>query len=181
MSAGTGNVCRADAPDAPGVLATPPSATRIAEKMESVADVLHQKHTGDPVQGQQKTIVRDLDALIASLEKQCEACKNGIKRNNPRNGMLDSMISRGTGGIGTLVNANDAGRTGPSSPTGNGTASCNPCPRASLQNTGPCWSGIIAASRKRRRLQRPARRRSRQKRKRPPARPRPRPNLELKR
>jgi hypothetical protein len=110
MSAGTGNVCRADAPDAPGVLATPPSATRIAEKMESVADVLHQKHTGDPVQGQQKTIVRDLDALIASLEKQCEACKNGIKRNNPRNGMLDSMISRGTGGIGTLVNANDAGK-----------------------------------------------------------------------
>ena len=71
--------------------------------MTGVAGELAKTDTGEPVQEQQKVIVRDLDELIASLEKECEACKNGMKRNNPRNGMNDSMISRGTGGIGTLV------------------------------------------------------------------------------
>ena len=63
---------------------------------------------GAPVQEQQKTIVRDLDDLIASLERECENCRGGMKRNNPKNGMNDSFISRGTGGIGTLVDPNQS-------------------------------------------------------------------------
>jgi hypothetical protein len=85
-------------------------ATQIVDKMAGVADELNQKQTGEPVQTEQKAIVSDLDALIASLEKQCQACRNGIKRNNPRQGMPDSMISRGTGGIGTLLNPCENGK-----------------------------------------------------------------------
>jgi len=75
----------------------------ISTKMTGVADDLAKPETGPAVQDRQKTIVRDLDELIASLERECEACRNGMKRNNPRNGMADSMISRGTGGVGALV------------------------------------------------------------------------------
>lgn len=85
-------------------------ATQIVEKMAGVADELNQKQTGEPVQVEQKAIVADLDALIASLEKQCQACRNGIKRNNPRQGMPDSMISRGTGGVGALLNPGENGK-----------------------------------------------------------------------
>lgn len=99
-----------------GLLAAPPAmaddvkATDIADKMGGVVDDLGRKQTGEPVQGEQKAIVRDLDDLIASLEKQCEACRNGIKRNNPKTGMRDSMISSGTGGIGTLINPDEGGK-----------------------------------------------------------------------
>jgi hypothetical protein len=82
----------------------------IALKMENVVDSLGKKKTDKPVQAEQKAIVADLDALIASLEKQCQQCKNGIKRNNPNRGMKDSTISAGTGGIGTLVNGDEAGK-----------------------------------------------------------------------
>ncbi|WP_165226271.1 hypothetical protein [Aquisphaera insulae] len=82
----------------------------IASKMGGVVDSLGKKQTGDPVQGEQKAIVRDLDELIAQLEKQCQACKNGLKRNRPMNGMKDSTISRGTGGIGDLTDPNDGGK-----------------------------------------------------------------------
>jgi len=75
----------------------------ISTKMAGVAGDLAKPETGPAVQDRQKAIVRDLDELIASLEKECEACRNGMKRNNPRNGMADSMISRGTGGVGALV------------------------------------------------------------------------------
>jgi len=82
----------------------------IVSKMGDVVDSLGQKKTDKPVQTEQKAIVADLDALIASLEKQCQQCKNGIKRNNPRRGMKDSTISAGTGGVGTLVNGDEAGK-----------------------------------------------------------------------
>src|SRR3954452_3358753 len=75
----------------------------ISTKMTGGAGERAKPQTGPPVQDQQKTIVRDLDELIASLERECEACRNGMKRNNPRTGMPDSMISRGTGGVGALV------------------------------------------------------------------------------
>jgi hypothetical protein len=80
----------------------------ISTKMTEVVGGLAKPETGPPVQEQQKTIVRDLDALIASLERECEACRNGMKRNNPRNGMPDSMISRGTGGVGSLVDPRES-------------------------------------------------------------------------
>ncbi len=95
---------------APAMAADEVKATDIATKMGGVVDDLGRKQTGAPVQGEQKAIVRDLDELIASLEKQCQACRNGVKRNNPRTGMDDSRISSGTGGIGTLVNPDEGGK-----------------------------------------------------------------------
>ncbi len=86
----------------------PPEA--IAAKMAGVTDELHRNEIGKPVQTEQTAIVRDLDALIASLEKQCENCKNGMKRNNPRKGLPDSVIRSGTGGMGTLVNPGENGK-----------------------------------------------------------------------
>ena len=66
----------------------------IATKMTGVADELARPRPASRCRTEQKAIVRDLDELIASLEKQCQACQNGIKRNNPTRGMADSMISR---------------------------------------------------------------------------------------
>ena len=63
-----------------------PPAEAIAAKMAGVTDELNRSETGKPVQTEQKAIVRDLDALIASLEKQCQNCQNGMKRNNPKRG-----------------------------------------------------------------------------------------------
>jgi hypothetical protein len=82
----------------------------ITAKMGGVVDSLGKKQTGVPVQGEQKAIVRDLDELIAQLEKQCQQCRNGIKRNRPMRGMDDSRISRGQGGIGDLMDPNDVGK-----------------------------------------------------------------------
>jgi hypothetical protein len=76
--------------------------TGITTKMSGVAGELAKKETGEPVQTRQKAVVNDLDELIAALERQCQACKNGIKRNNPSRGLPDSVIRSGTGGIGTL-------------------------------------------------------------------------------
>jgi hypothetical protein len=85
-------------------------AADIAAKMTTVVDDLGRKQTGAPVQGEQKAIVSDLDALIASLEKECEKCRGGIKSNNPRNGLQDSVIRRGTGDMGPLSNVGDGGK-----------------------------------------------------------------------
>lgn len=79
----------------------------IANKMSGVAGELAKTETGKPVQTHQKDVVNDLDELIASLERQCQACRNGIKRNNPSRGLPDSVIRSGTGGIGTLGNPVD--------------------------------------------------------------------------
>src|SRR3954451_13624966 len=73
----------------------------ISEKMTGVAGELARPDTGTTVQERQKRVVRDLDEVIGSLERECENCRGGMKRNNPKNGMNDSMISRGTGGIGS--------------------------------------------------------------------------------
>jgi len=85
-------------------------AAPIAAKMAGVTDELNRNDTGKPVQTEQKAIVSDLDTLIAKLEKECENCKGNVKNNRPRRGMPDSMISRGTGGIGTLVEPSDNGK-----------------------------------------------------------------------
>jgi hypothetical protein len=93
----------------PAFAAEPPAAA-ITAKMADVTDELNRKETGKPVQTEQKAIVSDLDKLIASLEKQCEACKGGLKLNNPTRGMQDSRISRGTGGIGVLVDPSESNK-----------------------------------------------------------------------
>ena len=82
----------------------------ISGKMTHVAGDLSKTITGEPVQTRQTEIVKDLDELIAALEKECQACNNGIKKNRPNRGMADSMISRGTGGIGDLVNPQESNK-----------------------------------------------------------------------
>ena len=94
----------------PAARAQTPLPSQIAGRMNGVAGDLQKTQTGEPVQVEQKAIVRDLDALIAALESQCQACRNGIKRNNPNRGMADSTISAGTGGVGSLQNAGDNGK-----------------------------------------------------------------------
>jgi hypothetical protein len=86
----------------PPATAETPTTAAIADKMSAVTGDLAKKQTGEPVQNQQKKIVRDLDALIASLEKQNDN-RGDVSSNNPRIPMADSRIKRGTGGIGDLV------------------------------------------------------------------------------
>lgn len=90
------------------VAAQTSSMSGISSKMTGVVVDLARTETGAPVQKQQKTILRDLDELIASLEKECEACRGKRKRNDPRTGMPDSFISGGTGGIGSLVDPKES-------------------------------------------------------------------------
>jgi len=85
-----------------------PSVSVISDNMTVVVGDLAKKETGDPVQKQQKGIVRDLDLLIAALEKECQNCKGNMSPNNPRKPMADSLIKRGTGGIGNLVDPNQS-------------------------------------------------------------------------
>ncbi|MEW4570086.1 hypothetical protein AB1L88_19645 [Tautonia sp. JC769] len=74
--------------------------TGIAIKMGRVVRDLEETQTGEPVQTRQQDIIRDLDTLIAELEKECAACRSGMRRNNPTNPLADSTIGKGTGGIG---------------------------------------------------------------------------------
>jgi len=87
-----------------------PSITDVSTKMTGVAVELSKTQTGEPVQTQEKTIVRDLDELIAALEKECAACKGGVKKNNPTRGLPDSVIRSGTGGIGALVDPRESNK-----------------------------------------------------------------------
>ena len=51
--------------------------------MTEVTGDLAKTETGKPVQEKEDSIVRDLDELIAQLEKQCQGCKNGMRKNRP--------------------------------------------------------------------------------------------------
>jgi hypothetical protein len=77
--------------------------TGIAGKMGKVVGDLAEAETGEPVQATQREIVGDLDALIAELEKECAACRGGMRRNNPNSPAADSTIGQGTGGVGNLA------------------------------------------------------------------------------
>lgn len=96
----------------PTTPSSPPSMSAISYKMSGVAGDLAKKETGEPVQNQEKRIVRDLDELIAALEKECQNCKGNKAPNNPKKPALDSMIHGGTGGIGDLVDPTDSERLG---------------------------------------------------------------------
>jgi hypothetical protein len=84
--------------------------TPITTKMTGVSGDLAKTETSQPVQKKQEEIVHDLDVLIAELEKQCQACRNGIKRNNPSQPMADSTIRNGTGGMGALVSPGESNK-----------------------------------------------------------------------
>ncbi len=102
-------------PNAPAGDATPgaPPAQKpiggISLAMTGVAGDLTHDQTGPPVQAKETKIVQDLDTLIAQLEKECSNCR-GIKKNNPSKPAKDSVISGGTGGIGTLVEPGGSGK-----------------------------------------------------------------------
>lgn len=94
---------------APAGRAADAKAEAIAGKMGGVVDELGRKQTGAPVQGEQKEVLGDLDALIASLEKECQNCKGGMKKVGGK-GAADSMIARGTGEMGALVAPGEGGK-----------------------------------------------------------------------
>src|SRR6516165_6884129 len=85
---------------APTKKASQGPVSSITHKMTGVAVDLGKTQTGQPVQAKEKEVISDLDELIAQLEKECQACRNGIKKNNPNRGLPDSVIRSGTGGIG---------------------------------------------------------------------------------
>ncbi len=82
----------------------------ISTKMTEVTGELAKTQTGKPVQEEQASIVHDLDELIAQLEKQCQGCKNGIKKNRPTSPARDSTLGSGPGGMGNLVNPADSAK-----------------------------------------------------------------------
>jgi hypothetical protein len=88
----------------------PPSMSAISYKMGGVAGDLSKKETGEPVQNQEKRIVRDLDVYIAALEKECDKCKGNRAPNNPKKPAQDSMIHGGTGGVGDLVDPSESAK-----------------------------------------------------------------------
>jgi hypothetical protein len=87
-----------------------PTPDAVVGKMAGVTDELNRKQTGKPVQAEQKAIVKDLDEMIAKLEKQRENNRNGLKDLNPRKGAEKSMIGRGPGGIGDLVDPDEGNK-----------------------------------------------------------------------
>ena len=91
----------------PTTSSTPPTVSVITYKMGGVAGDLAKKETGEPVQNQEKRIVRDLDEVIAALEKECENCKGNRSGNNPKKPPQGTMILAGPGGIGDLVDPSE--------------------------------------------------------------------------
>ena len=85
--------------------------TSVAGDMAVIVRDLFELSTGEPTQHKQREVVKKLDVLIEQLEKQCAACRQaaGNKRNNPRQGMRDSLISGGPGGIGDLYDKRKLG------------------------------------------------------------------------
>ena len=79
----------------------PPTMSSIATRMDGVTASLSKTVTGQPVQKSQKVVLRDLDELIAALEKECQGCRGSIAKNRPRSPAAGPH--GGTGGVGDLV------------------------------------------------------------------------------
>lgn len=97
-----GAAASASAAPIPEKTAGPPTMSAIAKKMNGVTTSLARTITGEPTQRPQKAVLRDLDALIAELEKECQGCRNGIASNRPMRPAADSNPHGGTGGVGPL-------------------------------------------------------------------------------
>jgi hypothetical protein len=82
----------------------------IAAKMTEVSGDLAKTETGKPVQEKEDSIVRDLDELIAQLEKQCQGCKNGMRKMRGDRPAADSTIASGPGGMGNLSNPGESAK-----------------------------------------------------------------------
>jgi hypothetical protein len=85
--------------------------TDIALDMEAVVADLSVQETGKATQETQATIVKKLDALIESLERELEAASGGgASGANPQRPLQDSMIIGGPGGIGDLRTPRELGK-----------------------------------------------------------------------
>jgi len=83
----------------------------IADDMYLVTGKLSKQETGKPTQETQKEVINKLDALIAILEKECEACRGQCGASaNPTRPLADSQIVGGPGGIGELLSPKQSGR-----------------------------------------------------------------------
>lgn len=87
-----------------------PPISGIASQMGVVATDLSKVQTGKPVQTKQQKIISELDAVIAALEKECEACRNGMKDPNPSRPLQESVIRSGPGGVGDLIDPQEGGK-----------------------------------------------------------------------
>lgn len=80
----------------------------LSARMGEVVDELAVKVTEDPVPQQQERIVRDLDTLIALLEKACSGGSGGRSSANPTRPANESTILGGPGGQGELLRPKDS-------------------------------------------------------------------------
>ncbi len=78
--------------------------------MQVAVGQLTKLDTGKPTQTTQKQIVEKLDALIAKLEQECEACRGSRVNPNPSKPAADSTIRNGPGGMGDLHAARKEGK-----------------------------------------------------------------------
>ena len=152
---------RRDRPDRVPVRAPPARRIRrspaITTKMTGVAEELAKAETGEPVQARQKAVVRDLDELIASLEKECAGVQERHQAEQPQPRPWRTRSSaRAPAGSARWSTRRRATRTGPSSPTASGTASSSRCPKGSRPSTARSSNATTAAW-PRRRPSRPAR------------------------
>jgi hypothetical protein len=74
---------------------------QITDKMTQIVGDLAGLQTDVPVQDKQKQVVSDLDEIIKQLEQACKAGNGGSR--NPTKPMRDSMIAKGPGGMGELI------------------------------------------------------------------------------
>jgi hypothetical protein len=78
----------------------------VAGDMTIIHGDLSADRTGKPVQVKQERVVKQLDTLIAMLEKQCKGGGAGGSR-NPSRPLARSVIAGGPGGQGEMINADD--------------------------------------------------------------------------
>ncbi|WP_337174071.1 hypothetical protein [Paludisphaera sp.] len=102
LAIGSAAAATTSAAPIPEKTAGPPTMSAIAKKMNGVTASLARTITGEPTRKPQKAVLRDLDALIAELEKECQGCRNGIASNRPMRPAADSNPHGGTGGVGPL-------------------------------------------------------------------------------
>jgi len=81
----------------------------VERDMGRVADMLERRRSDEPVQRDQREIIRKLDLIIEKLDQACRNCSGGAgggsggpPTNNPTSPMADSQLAGGPGGMGEL-------------------------------------------------------------------------------
>ena len=79
----------------------------VSQDMTSIHGDLSAEKTDKPVQVKEQRVVKQLDTLIAVLEKQCKGGGGGSSA-NPSKPLASSMIIGGPGGQGEMINPDQA-------------------------------------------------------------------------